>query len=120
MATRVAAHCSSVFRFAIAKGIVKYNPIQDLCGALKPCMKRHYAAIGTDELPELLAALARVEGGMFLPTRIMMRLMLLVFVRTSELIETSGRRSVNRQLAHGLNDEYGEAYDRGNSRKRAG
>ncbi|GGC22082.1 tyrosine-type recombinase/integrase [Pseudoduganella buxea] len=88
MAARVAAHCSSVFRFAIAKGIVKYNPIPDLRGALKPRVKGHHAAIGTDELPEFLAALARVEGGMFLPTRIMMRLMLLVFVRTSELIET--------------------------------
>jgi hypothetical protein len=58
MAARVAAHCSSVFRFTIAKGIVKYNPIPDLRGALKP------------------------------------------------------RVRVNRQLAHGSNDEYGEAYDR--------
>ena len=88
MATRVAAHCSAVFRFAIAKGIVKYNPIPDLRGALKPRIKGHHAAIGTDELPEFLKALRKVEAGMFLPTRIMMRLMLLVFVRTSELIET--------------------------------
>jgi hypothetical protein len=34
MAARVAAHCSAVFRFAIAKGVVKYNPIPDLRGAL--------------------------------------------------------------------------------------
>lgn len=88
MAARVAAHCSAVFRFAIAKGVVKYNPIPDLRGALKPRAKGHHAAIGTDELPEFLVALRRVEAGMFLPTRIMMRLMLLMFVRTSELIET--------------------------------
>jgi len=88
MATRVAAHCSAVFRFAIAKGVVKYNPVPDLRGALKPRIKGHHAAISTDELPEFLVALASVEAGMFLPTRIMMRLMLLVFVRTSELIET--------------------------------
>lgn len=88
MASRVAAHCSAVFRFAIAKGVVKYNPVPDLRGALKPRIKGHHAAIGTDELPEFLKALASVEAGMFLPTRIMMRLMLLVFVRTSELIET--------------------------------
>lgn len=30
MAARVAAHCSAVFRFAIAKGVVKYNPVPDL------------------------------------------------------------------------------------------
>lgn len=88
MAARVAAHCSSVFRFAIAKGIVKYNPLPDLRGALKPRAKGHHAAIGTDELPDFLTALRKAEAGMFLPTRIMMRLMLLVFVRTSELIET--------------------------------
>jgi integrase len=88
MAARVAAHCSAVFRFAIAKGVVKYNPVPDLRGALKPRAKGHHAAIGTDELPEFLAALRQAEAGMFLPTRIMMRLMLLVFVRTSELIET--------------------------------
>jgi len=88
MAARVAAHCSAVFRFAIAKGVVKYNPIPDLRGALKPRIKGHHAAIGTDELPDFLKALRKAEAGMFLPTRIMMRLMLLVFVRTSELIET--------------------------------
>jgi integrase len=88
MAGRVAAHCSAVFRFAIAKGVVKYNPVPDLRGALKPPAKGHHAAIGTDELSEFLAALRKVEAGMFLPTRIMLRLMLLVFVRTSELIET--------------------------------
>ncbi|WP_295990465.1 integrase arm-type DNA-binding domain-containing protein [Rugamonas sp.] len=88
MAARVGAYCSAVFRFAIAKGIVKYNPIPDLRGALKPRAKGHHAAIGTDELPEFLTALATAEAGMFQPTRIMLRLMLLVFVRTSELIET--------------------------------
>lgn len=49
---------------------------------------KHHAAIGTDELPEFLKAFRRVEASMFLPTRIRMRLMLLVCVRTSELIET--------------------------------
>lgn len=88
MAARVAAHCSAVFRFAIAKGIVTYDPIPALRGALKPRVKGHHAAIGTDELPEFLKALRKAEAGMFLPTRIMMRLMLLVFVRTKELIET--------------------------------
>ncbi|MET3130282.1 integrase [Oxalobacteraceae bacterium GrIS 1.11] len=87
MAARVGQLCSQIFRFAIAKGLLKYNPAPDLRGALKSKVKGHHAAIGTDELPEFLAALARVEGGMFLPTRIMMRLMLLIFVRTSELIE---------------------------------
>jgi len=65
MASRVAAHCSAVFRFAIAKGVVKYNPVPDLRGALKPRVKGHHAAISTDELPDFLSALARVEQACF-------------------------------------------------------
>jgi len=88
MAARLAQLCSQVFRYAIAKGLIKYNPIPDLRGALKPRAKKHHAAIGTDELPAFLEALARNQAEMYLETRILMRLMMLVFVRTSELLET--------------------------------
>lgn len=88
MAARLAQLCSQIFRYAIAKGLIKYNPVPDLKGALKPRAKGHHAAIGTDELPDFLKALRKNEAEMFLPTRILMRLMMLVFVRTSELVET--------------------------------
>lgn len=88
MAARLAQLCSQIFRFAIAKGLIKYNPVPDLRGALKPRTKGHHAAIGTDDLPAFLDALQKNEAEMYLPTRILMRLMMLVFVRTSELIET--------------------------------
>lgn len=88
MAARLGQLCGQIFRYGIAKGLLKYNPIPDLRGALKPRAKGHHAAIGTDELPDFLAALRQVEASMFLPTRILMRLMMLVFVRTSELVET--------------------------------
>lgn len=88
MAARLGQLCSQTFRYGIAKGLIKYNPVPDLRGALKPRARGHHAAIGTDELPEFLASLQRNEAEMFLPTRILMRLMMLVFVRTSELVET--------------------------------
>ncbi|MGJ9418658.1 tyrosine-type recombinase/integrase [Massilia sp. CMS3.1] len=88
MAARLGQLCSQIFRFGIAKGVVKYNPVPDLRGALKPRARGHHAAIGTDELPVFLQAMQLNEAEMFLPTRILMRLMLLVFVRTSELVET--------------------------------
>jgi len=88
MAARLGQLCSQIFRYAIAKGLIKYNPVPDLRGALKPRAKGHHAAIGTDELPAFLQALQKNEAEMFLPTRILMRLMMLVFVRTSELVET--------------------------------
>lgn len=88
MAARLGQLCSQIFRFAIAEGVAKYNPAPDLRGALKPRAKGHHAAIGTDDLPSFLLALEKNEAEMYLPTRILMRLMMLVFVRTSELIET--------------------------------
>ena len=88
MAARLGQLCSQIFRYGIAKGLVKYDPMPALRPALKPRAKQHHAAIGTDELPTFLEALQRNEAEMFLPTRILMRLMMLVFVRTSELVET--------------------------------
>jgi integrase len=80
--------CSQIFRYAIAKGLIKYNPVPNLRSALKPRAKGHHAAIGTDELPAFLAALRQAEALMFMPTRVLIRLMKLVFVRTSEPVET--------------------------------
>lgn len=91
MAARMAQLCSQIFRFAIAKGLIKYNPVPDLRGALKPRAKGHHAAIGTDDLPAFLEALHKNEVEMYTTTRILMRMMLLVFVRTSELVETPWR-----------------------------
>jgi len=88
MAARLGQLCSQIFRFAIAKGLIKYNPVPDLRGALRPRAKGHHAAIGTDDLPAFLQALEKNEAEMYFPTRILMRLMMLVFVRTSELTET--------------------------------
>ena len=88
MAARLGQLCSQIFRYAIAKGFIKYNPVPDLRGALKPRAKGHHAAIGTDDLPAFLVALQKNEAEMYLPTRILMRLMMMVFVRTGEMIET--------------------------------
>jgi integrase len=49
----------------------------------------HFPAIATDSLPKFLRALYANEACMGVATRIATRLMMLTFVRTSELIETS-------------------------------
>ena len=54
MTRRLGQLCSQVFKYAIASGYVKYNPMPDLVGALKPRVKGHHAAITPDELPEFL------------------------------------------------------------------
>jgi integrase len=88
VAKRLTSDCSRVFKFAIRCELTERNPAALLSEVLEPREKGHFAAIGADELPAFLGALYANEACMGLPTRIAMRLMLLVFVRTSELIET--------------------------------
>lgn len=88
MAKRQAQVCGQIFRFAIAEGKAEFDPLPSLRGALKAAPKGHHAAITPDELPEFMRAFEKIEGRMYVPTRVMFRLMLLTFVRTSELTTT--------------------------------
>ncbi|WP_371765210.1 tyrosine-type recombinase/integrase [Massilia sp.] len=88
IAKRLKAVCSQIFSYAIQCGLADRNLVADMRDVLKTRRASHFAAIDADELPAFLAALERNEARMFEPTRIAMRLMLLIFVRTSELIET--------------------------------
>lgn len=88
MAKRQGQVCGQIFRFAVASGKADIDPVPSLKGALKPSEGGHHAAITPDELPEFLRVFEKIEGRMFPPTRILMRLMMFIFVRTSELTET--------------------------------
>lgn len=88
MAKRQGQVCGQIFRYAIASGKADTDPVPSLRGALKPTTNGHHAAITADDLPEFLRAFAKIEGRMFVPTKVMFRLMMMTFVRTSELTET--------------------------------
>ena len=88
MAKRQGQVCGQIFRFAIAEGKAEIDPVPSLRGALKATAKGHHAAITPDELPDFIRAFEAIEGRMYAPTRIMFRLMMLTFVRTSELTTT--------------------------------
>jgi integrase len=88
MAKRQGQVCGQIFRFAIAEGKAEIDPVPSLRGALKPSAKGNHAAITPDELPEFIRAFEKIEGRMFIPTKVMFRLMMLTFVRTSELTTT--------------------------------
>lgn len=88
VAHRVKATCARVFSYANQQGIENRNPAADMKDVLKPAPAGHFAAITADELPAFLAAMNKNDARLFKPTRIALRLMLLLFVRTSELIET--------------------------------
>ncbi|SFC62300.1 Integrase [Collimonas sp. OK412] len=89
MAKRQGQVCSLIFEYVIASGIADINnPVPSLRSALKATTKGHHAAITPDELQQFIRAFEKIEGRMYPPTRIMFRLMMLTFVRTSELTTT--------------------------------
>jgi integrase len=87
MARRAVQVCGQVFRYAIVTGRAEYNPAGDMRGALKPVKKGHYAALEAKDLPEFLSKLSRNDARLFPLTRQAVELLMLTFVRTSELIK---------------------------------
>jgi integrase len=86
VAHRALQMCGQVFRYGIATGRLERDPSPDLRGALKPVKHTHYAALENKDLPAFIQALERNDGRLFPQTRLGLKLMLLTFVRTGELI----------------------------------
>ena len=72
-----------VFRYGIATGRAKYNPVPDLRGAIKSRQTQHYAALNRDDFAEFLRQLDTYQGAE--QTRLALRMLALTFVRTGEL-----------------------------------
>lgn len=86
-AHRMRQSCGQIFRYGIAHGYCEYNPASELSEAIKPVVRKHYPCIAINEIPELLEAMERNEACLRLETRHAMKLLMLTFVRTKELIE---------------------------------
>jgi integrase len=86
IAKRAMQTCSQVFRYAIAHGVADRNPALEVkpSDVIKPRRKEHYARIEAKELPDLLRRIEAYQGHAV--TRLALKLMALVFVRTGELI----------------------------------
>ncbi|GAA0555172.1 integrase [Rhizomicrobium palustre] len=89
MARRAGQYCGQIFRYAVVTGRAERNPTTDLKGALKPVRHGHFSSIEPEELPEFLGALGRNDARLYPLTRLAIRLMLLTFVRTGELIKAT-------------------------------
>lgn len=86
-AKRTKTDLARIYRYAIQRNIIDRNLVDDLTGVIRRTTKTHFATIDNSELPQFLKALDQNEARMFLSTRIAIKLMLLLFLRTSELIE---------------------------------
>jgi integrase len=83
LANRALQYCGQIFMFAIATGRASRNPANDIKGALKTHVKKHYSHLKSVELPEFLGKLKQYDG--HLQTKFAVMLLLLTFVRTVEL-----------------------------------
>jgi integrase len=79
--------CGQVFQYALITGRAERNPAIDLKGALKPYKKHHYAALDAKDIPEFLQNLKDNKGRLHPLTHAAVELIMLTFVRTSELIK---------------------------------
>jgi integrase len=70
----------------VATGRAESDPTRDLKGVLKSFKKGHYAALEIKELPEFLKVLNRNDARLFPQTIRAVKLLMLTFVRTGELI----------------------------------
>ncbi|MCB9985025.1 MAG: integrase arm-type DNA-binding domain-containing protein [Micavibrio sp.] len=87
VAKRAVQVCGQIFRYGIVTGRNDRNPAADLRGALKAAPKGHYASIEPDDIPDFLEALNKNEARLYRETTLAIKLLMLTFVRTSELIE---------------------------------
>jgi integrase len=84
LAKRLRQTVGQIFRYAISIGRAKRDPSADLKGALKAAgRQQHHKAMPRDELPKFLEALTKYAGNP--QTRLALRLVVLTFVRTTEL-----------------------------------
>ncbi len=86
IAKRALQTTGQIFRYAIGHGIATRNPATDIRPAdvLKTRKKQNYARVDQRELPDLLRQIDAYQGSAV--TRLAVKLLVLTFVRTKELI----------------------------------
>lgn len=89
LAKRQLQKCGEVFRHAIREGKLKRDPSADIGEALKTVKKKHYACIDTKEIPAFIATVERNDARLYQNTRNALKLRMLTFVRTREMINAT-------------------------------
>ena len=77
--------CGQIFKYGRLTRKCTNDPTRDLYGAFKTRKTKHYAAIESREIPELLAAIELNDARLYGRTRRALKLSLLTFLRPGEL-----------------------------------
>ena len=84
LAHRVTARIAEVFEYAISLGFLQHNPVNKATHkSVKPHQRQNMAAIGYDQLPDMLARFDEYRG--FKITKLAFRFLMLTFIRTGEM-----------------------------------
>lgn len=86
MARRALQMCGQVMRYAVVTGRADRDITPDLKGSLKKYVRGHFASIEIDELPTLVKKINENDARLYKQTTNALKLLLLTFVRTKELI----------------------------------
>jgi len=86
IASKTKQICGMIFRYGVATGKCTRDPSTDLKGALETQRTTHYPALEIKEIPEFLTALEQNKARLYPRTQRAIKLLMLTFVRTTELI----------------------------------
>ena len=86
LAHRLAQYCKQICSYAVHEELIDFNPALELTESLKKYKKEHHAALEAHEIPHFLKTLERNDARLYATTRYAIKLLMLTFVRTNELI----------------------------------
>lgn len=87
LAGRVRRTCGQIFRYGVATSRCERDITHDLKDALKTKPTEHFAALTIEQLPDFLQVLEKNDMRLYPQTRRAIKLLMLTFTRTKELIE---------------------------------
>ena len=89
VARRIRQTCGQIFRYGVATGRTQRDITYDIRDASRPYKAEHFPALNISELPEFLKILEKNEMRLYKQTQLAMRMLMLTFTRTSELINST-------------------------------
>lgn len=89
VAARVKQICGQIFRYGVATGRCNRDITVDLKGALKAGKTKHFPSLDIKEIPQFLSVLEKNDARLYPRTRRAIRLLMLNFTRTTELIHAT-------------------------------
>lgn len=87
LAKRILQNIGQIMRHGVVTGRIERDITVDLKGIVKKYKRTHYASIHIDQLPDLIDAINRNDARLYKQTILAMKLLMLTFVRTNELIK---------------------------------